>query len=121
MQTQARPIPVTSPRNVRLAASFSFEGNSIFPRSSTPPSLPRTPVTLHSASEDSDLQNHLSLPAPMPRSSLTKRTTRDPLALRNELGPKLVIVMCGLPARGKSCKSIGFAMSHLSALVWNWR
>ncbi|KAJ3208151.1 hypothetical protein HDU82_002873 [Entophlyctis luteolus] len=67
-----------------------------------------------SASEASD--SHLPLEPPMlslpprasiPSNSISKhshRIAKGTAALRNEFGPKLVIVMCGLPARGKSCK-----------------
>ncbi|TPX43140.1 hypothetical protein SeMB42_g03412 [Synchytrium endobioticum] len=57
---------------------------------------------------------HLSPDSPVPRSqtpshsSLDRRVSRDILEQRNELGPKLVIFMVGLPARGKSyiCKKL---------------
>ncbi|TPX33706.1 hypothetical protein SmJEL517_g03443 [Synchytrium microbalum] len=60
---------------------------------------------------------NLSPDSPVPRntvprsdtpSSLDRKISRDILEQRNELGPKLIIFMVGLPARGKSyiCKKL---------------
>ncbi|KAI9344250.1 6-phosphofructo-2-kinase-domain-containing protein [Obelidium mucronatum] len=99
MQTAARPIPVSPrPRHIhhqhQQPNGYSFEGNSLFPRQSTPPSVP-TSLHSHATCNDPECKHHLALPSAMvpEKPTLAKRTTKDPLALKNELGPKLVIVM----------------------------